>query len=51
MEASLRHSKMMFRLHETTASTSATKLSKITKWVSKAGLLGFTWPWEVRTGV
>ena len=32
---------MMFRPHETTVSTSATKLSKITKWVSKAGLLGF----------
>ena len=31
---------MMFRLHETTVSTSASKLSKITKWVSKAGLLG-----------
>ena len=35
---------MMFRLHETTVSTSASKLSK-------AGLLGFTWPWGVRTGV
>ena len=31
---------MMFRLHETTVSTSASKLSKITKLVSKAGLLG-----------
>ena len=28
---------MMFRLHETTVSMSASKLSKITKWVSKAG--------------
>ena len=40
MEASFRHAKMMFRLHETTVSTSTSKLSKITKWVSKAGLLG-----------
>ena len=40
MEASLQHSKTMFRLHETTVSTSATKPSKITKLASKAGLLG-----------
>ena len=33
-------SETMFRLHETTVSTSATKPSEITKLASKAGLLG-----------